>query len=316
MRPIFLLPIHPTRPPQLSFRRPPSPEGRVLKRAKRLQRSFRVLLTAAMATAASLALLAVSAAHSWAEEGFFIADKPPAVQRLWSSVYAFVCEGRKDAYTATAFLVAKIDKDPPGTRRRMMADYYFVTAGHAIAACKRRKRYLAENLNEPEFEEDGITVRRRAARFSGAESVYVDDTYDLAVVKVTAAADAKVGRPVKVGDSCDRALKREVYAIGFPGVENRRSLKMKRETKRWSRGVFVGLGKADFQDVEAIYFAATVDSLPGSSGSESTVPAKYMASPSSHSALPTPTTPPRLQRLVSPLLSRQRRFSPPVTPIA
>ena len=213
-----------------------------------------------------IAILVLAALPAAAEEGFFIAGKPPAVQRLWPSVYAFVCEGRKDAYTATAFLVAKIDKDPPGTRRRMMADYYFVTAGHAIAACKRRKRYLAENLNEPEFEEDGITVRPRPKRLRQAEAVYVDDTYDLAVVKVTAVADAKIGRPVKVGGQCDRALKREVYTIGFPGVENRRSLKMKRETKRWSRGVFVGLGKADFQDVEAIYFAATVDSLPGSSG--------------------------------------------------
>jgi S1-C subfamily serine protease len=197
-----------------------------------------------------------------AEEGFFIADKPPAVQRLWPSVYAFVCEGRRDAYTATAFLVAKI----PDKRNAKRTEYYFVTAGHAIAVCKRRRRYLVQNLNESEFEEDGITVRRRPKPLKRAKTVYVDDTYDLAVVKVRAPSDAKIGRSVKIGESCDRALKREVYAIGFPGVENRRSLKTKRETKRWSRGIFVGLGKADFQNVEAIYFAATVDSLPGSSG--------------------------------------------------
>ncbi len=37
--------------------------------------------------------------------------------------------------------------------------------------------------------------------------------------------------------------------MGFPGVGKRRSLHLKREEKRWSKGEFVGLGRADFRGV-------------------------------------------------------------------
>ena len=46
----------------------------------------------------------------------------------------------------------------------------------------------------------------------------------------------------------------------------RRSLRMSREEKRWSKGDYVGLGRAEFRGVTSIYIASTVDSLPGNSG--------------------------------------------------
>ena len=194
-----------------------------------------------------------------AAEGFFVANKPPAVRTAWPSVYAFVCEGRKSSYTATAFLVKKAGR---GKR----ADYYFVTAGHAIEACKQPRRYLVENMNQPRFERDGITVARPPQRLRGVTLVYLDDTYDLAVVKVAARAKLRIGDPIPVDDSCDRALNQEIYAIGFPGVGKRRSLRLKGEVKRWSKGAFVGLGRTDFRGVTSTYIASSVDSLPGSSG--------------------------------------------------
>jgi len=209
-----------------------------------------------------LALVCASAAPAFAAEGFFTDNKPPAVRAIWPSVYAFVCERRRSVYTATAFLVAIV----PDARRKTRAEYYFVTAGHAIEACKRSRRYLQENVNQPYFERDGITVARRPQRLKGVKPVHVDDAYDLALVKVAASARLRIGNPIAVDDRCDRALHQEIYAVGFPGVTKRRSLHLKREVKRWSKGTFVGLGQADFRGVKSIYIASSVDSLPGNSG--------------------------------------------------
>lgn len=206
--------------------------------------------------------ICVPAASGLAAEGFFIGHKPPAVRAVWPSVYAFVCEGRRESYTGSAFYVGS--KPDAGNAKR--AEYFFVTAGHAIEECKRRRRYLAEDLNQPRFEKDGITVRRRPRRLKRAKVVYVDDVYDIAIVKARASARLAIGKPVPVDDQCDKALHKEVYAIGFPGVGKRRSLHLKREMKRWSKGDFVGLGVADFRGADAVYIAASVDSLPGSSG--------------------------------------------------
>jgi S1-C subfamily serine protease len=190
----------------------------------------------------------------------FLADKlPPAVRAIWPSVYAYVCESRAGTYTATAFLANK-------TSHGKLADYYFITAGHAIEECKSPRRYLAENINQPLYESDGITAARPPQRLDGAELVYVDDAYDVAVVKVGASAALPIGNPLKVDGSCDKALHREIYAVGFPGVTKRRSLRMKREVKRWSQGEYVGLGRAEFRGVMSTYIASTLDSLPGNSG--------------------------------------------------
>ena len=42
--------------------------------------------------------------------------------------------------------------------------------------------------------------------------------------------------------------------------------RLKREEKRWSRGEFVGLGRAEFRAITSTYIASSVDSLPGNSG--------------------------------------------------
>jgi S1-C subfamily serine protease len=196
---------------------------------------------------------------SHAAEGFFADKLPPAVRAAWPSVYAFVCEGRKGRYVASAFLVKK-------AARGAQADYFFITAGHAVDDCRQATRYLAEDMNQPRFESDGITLAAPPPRFADMQTVYVDDAYDVAVVRVTAAASARVGAPIKVSDGCNRALHRQVYAVGFPGVGQRKSLRVARETKRWSQGEYVGLGRAEFRGATSIYIAATVDSLPGSSG--------------------------------------------------
>jgi S1-C subfamily serine protease len=219
-----------------------------------LQRGLRLTFVVAMASAFALAAAA--------EEGFFVKDKPPAVRAAWHSVFALVCDGRKDSYTATAFLVAK----KPDKRSAKWAEYFFVTAGHAVEICKRRRRALVANLNAPRFEADGITVAKRPGRFKSVERVYVDDAYDLAIVKITANANIRIGKPIAVDASCAPKLREQTYTIGFPGVSTRGSLKLKRETKRWSKGKTVGLGVADFRGIDATYIASTVDSLPGSSG--------------------------------------------------
>ena len=193
-------------------------------------------------------------------EGFFTERQPPAVRAVWPSVFAFVCEGRGGRYTASAFLVGKT---AAGGKR---ADYYFITAGHAIEDCRQPQRYLTENIGQPRFEADGITLAAPPLRLNAPATVLVDDTYDLALVKASAPAAARLGPPVKIADRCDRVFHRPVYAIGFPGVSRRRSLHLSGETKRWSRGESVGLGRADFRGVNAVYIAANVDSLPGSSG--------------------------------------------------
>ena len=192
-------------------------------------------------------------------EGFFTDGMPNAVREAWPAVYAFVCEGGAGAYTATAFLVRK-------ESRGQRSDLYFMTAGHAVEDCKFPRRYLTENTNQPRFESDGITVAGRPQRLEGIKLVYVDDAYDIAVIKVEASANLQIGRPLTIDDTCDRSLHREIYAVGFPGVTKRRSLRLKSEMKRWSKGEFVGYGRADFRGNLATYIASSVDSLPGSSG--------------------------------------------------
>lgn len=197
------------------------------------------------------------AAH--AAEGFFTDKQPPAVRAAWASVFAFVCEGRAGSYTATAFLVKKGVRGGRG-------DYFFITAGHAVEDCRQAKRYLVEDIDPPRFESDGITLAATPQRLGDVTTVYVDNAYDIAVVRASTAASTQIGAPIEVSDGCDRALRRQIYAIGFPGVGQRRSLHLSREAKRWSRGEYVGLGRAQFRGAPYTYIAATVDSLPGSSG--------------------------------------------------
>jgi S1-C subfamily serine protease len=209
-----------------------------------------------------LALASAPAAPGAADEGFFAGNKPAAVRAIWPSVFALVCKSRKGVYTATAFLVGK----SPSRRRKKRSDYVFMTAGHAIGECKRTRRHLAENINQRQFEEDGITVARPPRRLKGVKTVRVDDAYDLALIKVEAPAKLRIGKPVEVDGKCDPSLGQVLYAVGFPGVDERRSLHLRREEKRWSKGEIVGLGKADFRGRNEIYIATTIDSLPGSSG--------------------------------------------------
>ena len=197
------------------------------------------------------------AAQCLAAEGFFTADTPPAVRAIWPSVYAYVCETRSGIYTASAFL---IDKSSRGT----VADYYFITAGHALEDCKSPRTYLTENINQPTYESDGITVRPPPPRLGSPRPVYTDDAYDIAVVKAT--SRLRIGEPVRVNRNCEQALHHEIYAVGFPGVTRRKSLHLNREEKRWSKGEYVGLGRAEFHGKTATYIASTIDSLPGSSG--------------------------------------------------
>ncbi|WP_171987993.1 serine protease [Hyphomicrobium sp. NDB2Meth4] len=196
---------------------------------------------------------------SAADEGFFVGKQPAAVRAAWNSVYAFVCEGRGGRYVASAFLVGKREN---GKR----ADFYFITAGHAVDDCRQPNRYLTADINQPRFESDGITRAPRPARLGDVRPVQVDDAYDIAVVKVTAPTRTPIGAPLQIGHNCNDALRKEIYAIGFPGVTQRKSLKGMSETKRWSRGKFVGLGRAEFRGAPYTYIASTVDSLPGSSG--------------------------------------------------
>ena len=206
---------------------------------------------------ALLILLAAQPVRS--AEGFFSDKLPPAVRNAWPSVYAFVCERKGGRYIASAFLA---EKKVRGAR----ADYFFVTAGHAVDDCRQSKRTLVEDLNQPRFESDGITLASAPPHFSDVQALYVDNAYDVAVVRATGPASMPVGTPITIGANCDRALHRQIYSIGFPGVGQRRSLRSTREMKRWSRGEYVGLGRADFRGTTSIYIAATVDSLPGSSG--------------------------------------------------
>lgn len=215
------------------------------------------MLARLLCTAALLSTLAADPIN--AAEGFFSDKLPPAVRSVWPSVYAFVCEGRGGRYTASAFLVNKAARGP-------RADYYFITAGHAVEDCGQRRRYLAEDINQPRFESDGITLAARPQRLENIATVYVDDAYDIAVIKAAAPSSASIGAAIPIDGRCDLALRKQVYAVGFPGVGQRRSLRLSREMKRWSRGEYVGLGRAEFRGTDAIYIAATVDSLPGSSG--------------------------------------------------
>jgi S1-C subfamily serine protease len=150
--------------------------------------------------------------------------------------------------------------------RGKLSDYTFITAGHAIEDCKSRRRYLAENINQPLYGSDGITAATPPQRLDGVKLIYLDDAYDIAVVRAEAATALQMGDPLRVDGNCDKSLHREIYAVGFPGVTKRRSLRMNREVKRWSKGDYVGLGRADFRGTTSIYIASTVDSLPGNSG--------------------------------------------------
>jgi S1-C subfamily serine protease len=193
-----------------------------------------------------------------ADEGFFIDGAPPGVRAIWPSVYAYVCDSRAGTYTASAFL---IDKSSRGDR----ADYYFITAGHALEDCKSPRTYLVENIGQPQFESDGITLRQ-PPRLANPRAVYIDDAYDIAVVKVTASVRLRIEDPLRVDRKCEQVLHREIYAVGFPGVTRRKSLRLAREEKRWSKGETVGLGRAEFRGKTSVYVASTIDSLPGSSG--------------------------------------------------
>ncbi len=150
--------------------------------------------------------------------------------------------------------------------RGKVADYDFVTAGHAVDSCRQPRRYLVEDIDQPRFESDGITLATPMPKLEDVKVVYVDDAYDIAVVRASVPARTRIGAPLAVNDGCDAALHRQVYAIGFPGVRQRRQLSKLREAKRWSGGEYVGLGRAEFRGAEKIYIASSVDSLPGSSG--------------------------------------------------
>jgi S1-C subfamily serine protease len=210
----------------------------------------------------SLLLALVLAPQCKAAEGFFTDNAPPPVQSVWQSVYAFVCEGGRGTHSASAFLVGKAES--PRSKNR--ADYYFITAGHAIEDCKGRRRYLVPNINQPSYEADGITLARPLARLERVKGYLVDDAYDLAIIKLEAPASLPVGPPLAVDGRCDDAVHQQIYAVGFPGVRKRPSLGQQREEKRWSRGEFVGYGRAEFRKGGQIYIASNLDSLPGSSG--------------------------------------------------
>lgn len=204
-------------------------------------------------------LLAVSVLPGRAAEGFFADKQPPAVRAAWGSVFAFVCEGRDSRYVASAFLVKK-------TLRGKVADYDFVTAGHAVEDCRQPRRYLVEDLTQARYESDGITRAPSLPKIDGVSVKIIDAAYDIAVVRVSASPKLRIGAPLPMGEACDRAVHRPLYAIGFPGVGQRRSLAKLREMKRWSGGEAVGLGRAEFRGTEKLYIASTIDSLPGSSG--------------------------------------------------
>ncbi|MBI1649350.1 S1 family peptidase [Hyphomicrobium sulfonivorans] len=207
--------------------------------------------------AVAMPMLVLSSAH--AGEGFFTDKRPAAVADAWNSVYAFVCEGTKGSYTASAFPVRRV---PKGER----TEHYFITAGHAVEDCKGQKRYLVEDTGGKRFEADGITLAPRPQRLDNVKAVRIDDAYDLAVIRVVMPTKRRVGAPLPVNGQCDSAFEQEVYAIGFPGVAKRRSLKQSQQIKRWSHGISVGVGKAEFRDTTSAYIATSVDSLPGNSG--------------------------------------------------
>jgi len=237
-----------------AIRQPAAPRAHIRQRPS-LDRAPRVrLLGFALAC---LCGAAQPAAH--AAEGFFTGDKPPAVARAWNSVYAFVCEGRKGAYTATAF---PVKRSPKGER----TEHYFITAGHAVEDCRGERRYLVEDTGGKRFEEDGITLAARPRRLEGVQPVRVDDAYDIAVIKITTRSGERIGSTLPLDGQCDASFGQEVYAIGFPGVAKRRSLRQSAQIKRWSRGLSVGLGHADFRGSTSTYVATSVDSLPGNSG--------------------------------------------------
>lgn len=207
--------------------------------------------------AAALTVTSPFAGHG--DEGFFADKLPPAVRNAWPSVFAFVCEGRGSRYVASAFLVKK-------AARGGDAQYYFVTAGHAVENCRQPQRYLVEDINQSRYEADGITRAAPPLKLDGVVPVFIDEAYDIAVVKTSGSARMRIGAPIPVSDKCDAALRRRVYTVGFPGVAQRRSLRKLLEMKRWSAGEYVGLGRAEFRGETKIYIASTVDSLPGSSG--------------------------------------------------
>jgi S1-C subfamily serine protease len=218
-----------------------------------------VRLSRRISIACLLAGATLSGGVANAAEGFFTDKLPPAVRAAWPSVFAFVCEGKGTRYVASAFVVKK-------DARGAAPNIYFITAGHAVEDCKGPRRYLVEDINQPRFESDGITIAPQLRKLEDVSVVHVDDRYDIAVVKASAPTNLRVGNPLAVNGECDRALHHRIYAVGFPGVGQRRSLAKLREVKRWSSGDYVGLGRAEFRGTEQLYIASSVDSLPGSSG--------------------------------------------------
>ncbi|MCP6600551.1 hypothetical protein NL513_29675, partial [Klebsiella pneumoniae] len=80
---------------------------------------------------------------------------------------------------------------------------------------KAPRRYLVEDFNQQRFEADGITLAAPLLKLTDISVVYVDETYDIAVIRASAPAKAAVGAPLAVNAQCNRALRRPVYAIGF-----------------------------------------------------------------------------------------------------
>ena len=185
---------------------------------------------------------------------------PAAVRAIWPSVYAFVCEGNGSVYTASAFLVGKSDRGKTAT-------YYFMTAGHAIEDCRSPRRYLTEDVNRPRFESDGITLAAPLPRLGGVSTVYVDDAYDLAIVKVEASAELRIGNPLRAGDQCDKAVRRRCMPSAFPASASADPCASIARPSAGARGASLATARRSSAGtrVASISLRAS-NSLPGSSG--------------------------------------------------
>ena len=103
---------------------------------------------------------------------------------------------------ASAFLVKK-------RVRGKDADYYFITAGHAVENCRQPRRYLVADINQPRYESDGITLAAPLPRLSGIAPVSVDEAYDIALIRTSAPAKLVTAPPLSVGEECARAMHRK-----------------------------------------------------------------------------------------------------------
>ena len=128
-----------------------------------------------------LALCCALAAQCRAAEGFF-ADNPAARGAAPSGRPSMpsCAKARRGSYTATAFLVGKAEH----ARGKKRADYFFLTAGHAIEDCKGRRRYLVPTSTSRSTRRTASRVARPPAAARARGKVEVDDAYDIAVIKV------------------------------------------------------------------------------------------------------------------------------------